>query len=256
MSKPWVLFAVVLFIATYAIAGIIRVPASQPTVQAGIDAAAKGDTVLVADGSYYENINFKGKAITVASHFLMDGDSTHINNTIIDGSKPSHADSVSVVYFISGEDTASVLCGFTITGGTGTLCGMTNRVGGGILCYNSAAKICHNRIVNNSVTYTQSGKDCYGGGIGLWPLLNSHDVIIEDNVIESNSIDAGDISWGGGIFLIKGKILHNIIRQNKSQANARWGHGGGISATCDESVINRPLVIITENTITNNQLFL
>ena len=45
----------------------IRVPADQPTIQAGINAARNGDTVLVAPGTYKENIDFKGKGITVTS---------------------------------------------------------------------------------------------------------------------------------------------------------------------------------------------
>jgi serine protease len=58
----------------------IRVPADQPTIQAAINAANNGDTVLVSDGTYKENINFNGKAIRVTS---VNGATT----TIIDGGR-------------------------------------------------------------------------------------------------------------------------------------------------------------------------
>lgn len=57
-------------------AQILYVPADHPTIQEAIDAASEGDTVLVAEGTYYENIRFEGKAITVASQFLIDGDTS------------------------------------------------------------------------------------------------------------------------------------------------------------------------------------
>jgi len=92
--------------------------------------------VLVAQGTYIENISFMGKAITVASHYLIDQDSAHINNTIIDGSSPAVPEFASVVTFFSGEDTTSVLCGFTITGGSGLyLENYDAWSGGGIVCY-------------------------------------------------------------------------------------------------------------------------
>ncbi len=54
-----------------------------------------------------------------------------------------HPDSWHLLYsLISGEDTTSVLCGFTITGGTGTYRWITDsEVGGGINVFESGAKI-------------------------------------------------------------------------------------------------------------------
>jgi len=152
----------VLFSNTVVAQNTIHVPAQYLTIQEGINAASNGDTVLVADGLYYENINFLGKAITVASHYLVDGDTTHIENTIINGSQPTSPDSGSVVYFVSGEDTNSVLCGFTITGGSGTNWYLDRwlREGGGIFCLSSGARIVNNYITRNRI----DGATGDGGG--------------------------------------------------------------------------------------------
>ncbi|MEJ2596196.1 MAG: hypothetical protein P8100_13975, partial [bacterium] len=83
-------------------------------IQQCIDLAKSGDTVIVNEGTYYEQIDFKGKAITVASRYILDGDESHISKTIIDGSNISDNTYASVVYFRSGEDISSVLCGLTI----------------------------------------------------------------------------------------------------------------------------------------------
>ena len=142
MKNIHLLIVCYLLFSTILIADIINVPADTSTIQGGISMAFNGDTVLVNNGTYYENINFVGKSITVASHYYIDGDTSHISNTIIDGSNHSDPDSGSVVYFISGEDTTSIICGFTITSGTGTYSPnpFAMRIGGGILCFNSDCK--------------------------------------------------------------------------------------------------------------------
>ena len=109
-------------------AAIINVPAGQPTIQGAINAASNGDTVLVAPGTYRENINFEGKAITVTSS---GGPAvTTINGG---GNGP-------VVLFVSGEGTGSVLSGFTITNGNsnGGSQGWNGGGGGGIVVFNAA----------------------------------------------------------------------------------------------------------------------
>ena len=99
---------------------IIRVPADFTKIQFAINAASNGDTIIVSPGTYYENIKFNGKKITVASLFLISGDYQVITNTVINGSLPIDPDTCSCVLFVNGEDTNSVIEGFTITGGTGT----------------------------------------------------------------------------------------------------------------------------------------
>jgi hypothetical protein len=48
-------------------AATIKVPADYPTIQQALDAATGGDTILIAPGTYPENIDFLGKAIALAS---------------------------------------------------------------------------------------------------------------------------------------------------------------------------------------------
>ena len=61
----------------------LPVPGQYGTIQEAIEAASDGDTVVVAPGRYVENIDFKGKAITVRSSETGDWDV--VENTIIDG---------------------------------------------------------------------------------------------------------------------------------------------------------------------------
>ncbi len=55
------------FFAFSAFATVIRVPQDQPTIQAGINAAVNGDTVLVGSGTFIENINFGNKGVLLRS---------------------------------------------------------------------------------------------------------------------------------------------------------------------------------------------
>jgi len=233
---------------------IIHVPADQPTIQQGINVAAEGDTVLVDEGTYYENIRFFGKAITVASNFIMDGDTNHINNTIIDGSQPADPDKGSVVAFLYGEDTTSILNGFTITGGTGTFISSNlGRIGGGIACYQSGAKILNNKIINNGTT--NSGY-AVGGGFCSYNDIASTWVVIENNTISDNfCYSSVNYAFGGGVTVgTHARIVNNSIHDNQCFAPASSGDvsvGGGLYITSPESIDS---VFVGSNDIFNNSL--
>jgi hypothetical protein len=233
-----------LTVGSVASANIIHVPADQPTIQAGINAAANGDRVLVAPGTYVENINFLGKAITVAS--VMGP-----NVTIIDGHQTD-----SVVIFSNKETTTSVLKGFTIQNGHAT----TFITGGGIsMQFSSAATITGNVITAN--------QGCLGGGIygqGGTPIItkniiskNSADLCgggrgggieldgaygpqITANVIESNIAPSG----GGGGITLEGLSAPAIVSNNVIRGNRAGSQGGGIYAfNSDDALVIQNFIV-------------
>lgn len=240
---------------------VIHIPHEYSTIQQGIIAASPGDTVLVAEGTYYEQISFLGKKpLLVTSLFMADNDTSHINRTIIDGSLSSNLESASVVYFTGGEDSTSVLCGFTIQHGKGTISNdnLALRQGGGILIANAGAKIIHNRIIRNTLDGTQNGyvDGVEGADIGTFWADGGYWVVIEKNSIVNNTcITQNGYAWGGGISSNYNTIISdNIISQNTcSGLSAASAHAGGIGCSWDPSWTSLSNFILKHNVITNNQ---
>jgi len=171
------LFILVVFcISTSAMATTILVPSEQSSIQAGIDAAVEGDSVIVSDGTYYERITFDGKGIVVASQYVLDGDTNHITNTIIDGDTsvvPIVTDTGSVVRFVNDEDSTAELNGFTARNGIGIA-----DNGGVAYCWNSSPTVKNCHLTDGA----------YGNGDGIFydSDIYSHVIRLDSCRITSN----------------------------------------------------------------------
>ena len=175
------------------------------TIQTAIDSSSDGDTVLVAAGSYCDTINFVGKNIVVASHFIIDQDEAFVDSTILGITYDNYyngdcADFFDGIKFINGEDSSAVLTGFTITSTFGR---------SPIQCVDSSPTLSYLTLRDN---YTN---DDGGGAIYL---VNSNSNL-ENLIIKDNS--KGSHNYGGaGIFAENSfiSINNSLIANNFSSS--------------------------------------
>lgn len=166
-------------------AATIQVPTEQPTIQAGLDVALGGDTVLVASGVYSGpgnwDLDFHGQPLVLRS---ATGDPV---DCIIDCAdvKPHVG-----VWFHSGEDSSSVLEGFTIQHGVAKYEAdfPPFPVGGGIFC-SLSRPLLKNLILRLNSAPGQG----MGAGFASDGYTFSDGPILRDCVIEKNS--------PGGVFV-------------------------------------------------------
>ncbi|MHC4942017.1 MAG: right-handed parallel beta-helix repeat-containing protein [Planctomycetota bacterium] len=177
------------------IAAIIRVPLDYPTIQDAVDAALDEDTVLVAAGTYMENIHVHGKAITIRSE-----EGAHA--TVLDGGSAG-----TVVTFDWNGEHESSLDGFTVLNGS------SPSDGGGIVCDRSLVTIANNLIMDNDAA-------TWGGGIYI---TGEAFPLIVNNVVAENS------AWeGGGIYFYNEVDDYPDLVNTVIYGNTASHRGGGL----------------------------
>ena len=220
----------------------IRVPLDQPTIQSAVYASRNGDTVLVAAGTYTENIHIVGRGITLISE---SGSAL----TTITPEVPS----VRTLHVEDNTGLETALKGFTITGsdafcaveifrGTGLVSDnifADNQSDAGALVVGHGGGAITNNVFSNNIG------SFHGGGMQV---ASWNTMLIADNTLYGNSatygaamnllgasnatvrnnllVDNHAISYGGGIYLANSDAVNTLIHDN-TIVNCSSGNNGG-----------------------------
>ncbi len=201
---------------------VLNVPGEYETIQAAIDAASDGDTVLVAPGEYNESIDFLGKEIAVI------GRPSDPSSVILDGQGLD----ASGVHFRTNENRQTVLDGFSIRNCTGTDYWNNNfgRRAGGAIQIIDASPTLRNLIISGNSASWGGGMFCAEGanplistarfignrGDGSGGAINarSSGIEIEGCVFFRNESGAGNQFTGElHFYQVEGSILNSVFHR-------------------------------------------
>ncbi|MBN2489799.1 MAG: right-handed parallel beta-helix repeat-containing protein [Planctomycetes bacterium] len=192
----------------------LAVPSRYETIQAAIDAARDGDRVLVAPGAYAEKIDFRGRAIRLAS---VEG--PHLTRIVV----PAGA---YAVQFERGESWRAMVRGFTVQGG------------GGICCRRSAPVIRGNWIEATGTGSAAEREPALLASILCGPGSEPH--VIDNWItgrgihceeatarVRNNEISGCTARDGGAVFATRSTVdlAGNVLRGNRADRR-----GGGLYA--------------------------
>jgi len=180
--------AIGFLLSTGAYASTIHVPADSPTIQAAIDASNHLDTIVVAPGTYVEQLSFGGKLVTLTS--------TDPTNPSVVAATIIAAAGDRAVGFSGTEVSVATLTGFTITGG--------ERGINGINCNNATPTI-RNCVITRVHGPNNGAAIAYCNGL------------IENCTVKNND--------AAGFFWCNGTIRNCVISGNDQTAQSYEGSG-------------------------------
>lgn len=229
------------FLCVISDAAILYVSSSSsyPTIQSGLDAASNGDIVLVASGTYYENIIWPD---VQGIQLLSEAGPYYVR---IDGDTAA-----SVIQITTGVDSTTVINGFTLRNGYADN-------GGAVYCVNSSPM-----ISNNIINFNESTDPAGGGGAiycsNASPIITGNQmayntaaasggaIYCESNSsprIKDNIFYVNTCFYGGAICVDESSPL---VVGNSFNRNTADSTGGGMRVT------NNSNPVITENVFFSN----
>jgi len=215
--------AVLLLAPAIAAAAVHRVPSEFATIQAGIDASAEGDTVLVAPGTYTGAGNI---SLDLGSRNLMLCSEAGPSATVI----TSDLTNAFGVRIAGGQDRRTVLAGLTFY-----RCDSA-APGGGAVCCLGTSPILRDLVID----------DCWSESFGGGVYCESGSPLIRNTVFRNNTaLFFGDLGWalGGAIYAEDAQLelegcsfLNNTAVQTYGWECCSEARGGAICAVGNGSL--------------------
>ncbi|UCE66489.1 MAG: carboxypeptidase regulatory-like domain-containing protein, partial [Candidatus Zixiibacteriota bacterium] len=195
---------IIVLLSQTAMGTIINVPGDYASIQTAIGFSSNGDTVLVVNGTYTENIDFLGKAILLTS----ENGPEYTTIKILTSGSP-------VVTFANGEGSGSILSGFTVEGDSSYW---------GIHVNGTSPFIYNNIIIKHEV-----GVRIDGGS----PLIRKNEITLcsHSTIAPRN---------GGAIRMVQG--TNAIIDSNEIHDNYSDVAGGIYLNQCSNITVERNLI--------------
>lgn len=228
-----------------------------PTIQLAVGAASDGTSILVAAGTYAENVRVRDKSVRLMGGYVGGTSDGYAGGTAGDFATRDPDANVSHIQGDGTDSTvtllesgATVVDGFRVTGGTRTIEHQPYCCwGGGFYIQYGAPTISNNLIEDNHTsTAAESQDEMVGGGIfaesadvsiidnlirdntsgrGAGIAISSGNVVIQGNTVQDN---IGSSDHGGGMFLapVNADISYNLIVGNEIGRELGYGWGGGV----------------------------
>ena len=247
--RSGILLAVVLGGTSGVVADTIHVPGDYPTIQAGMDAAQAGDTVLVADGIYTgrgnKNLIYTGVPLTLRSE-------NGAESCIID------CEGIGLGFWLAlNEPPDFIIDGFTIRNGNSGWAGAfffhhscqaiirncvitqcTSTFGGALYCEDTSSPTLINCVITANTAIR-------GGGLFI---QHSSSPTLINCTITNNIADTN----GGGVYVISGGTNPRFINCTITDNLAKRSGGGFYVANGDAVIVNSIVRRNTGGQITDN----